>query len=185
MNSILESETRRQLIKLLGRASVAVVLALVTALPSHAYSYYSGASVGSDGTIYGYSVTDATPPPGMYHTAYVAATLTSPKGRVAYYGQISATSTVRQDVYLPFDPTDLGTYVVTGVHCGFCHTCVCWWFQNMQSQASATEPSATITVHFTGSKTSGDNLTFPQQPNLQPVARAFQLFISGGLGLEH
>lgn len=72
----------------------------------------------------------------MYHTAYVAATLTSPKGRVAYYGQISAPSTVRQDVSLPFDPTDLGTYVVTGTHSGFCYTCVCWWFQNMQSEAS-------------------------------------------------
>ena len=119
--------------KLLGRASVVVVLALVTALPSHAYNYYSGVSVGSDGTIYGYSVTDATPPPGMHHMAYVAATLTSPNNRVAYYGQISAPSTVTQNVSLAFDPSDLGTYVVTGAHSGFCYTCVCWWFQNMQS----------------------------------------------------
>jgi hypothetical protein len=65
---------------------------------------------GSDGTVCGWSVTDATPPPVMYHMAYVEAKLTSPKGRVADYGEISAWSTVRQDVSLPFDSTDLGTY---------------------------------------------------------------------------
>ena len=72
--------------------------------------------------------------------AYVAATLTSPKNRVAHYGQISAPSTVRQDVSLAFDPDGLGTYVETGAHSGFCYTCVCWWFQNMQSWAEGYVP---------------------------------------------
>jgi hypothetical protein len=110
-------------------------LTFSAALPSYAYSWYSGASVGSDGTVYGWGVTDATPPPGMYHTAYVYTTLTSPNGRVANYGQVSAPSTVREDVSLPFDPTDLGTYVVASLSSGFCHTCVCWWFQNCPSGA--------------------------------------------------
>lgn len=144
MNSIrgfeIEERHRQAFINTLQRASLVLALTLFAALPSQAYSYYSGASVGSDGTVYGWGVTDATPPPGMYHTAYVYTTLTSPKGRVANYGQVSAPSTVRQDVSLPFDPADLGTYVVASLSSGFCHTCVCWWFQNCRSGASATEP---------------------------------------------
>ena len=40
----------------------------------YAYSWYSRASVGSDGTVYGWGVTDATFYP-MYHIAYVSARL--------------------------------------------------------------------------------------------------------------
>jgi hypothetical protein len=100
MNSIRETKTEqrprpRAFITALRSVSLAFALTLFTALPSYAYSCYSGASVGSDGTVYGWGVTDATPPPGMYHVAYVYTTLTSPKGRVANYGEISAPSAVR------------------------------------------------------------------------------------------
>jgi hypothetical protein len=142
----IEQRTRWQptLTNALARVSFVVVITFFTALRSQAYSYYSGASVGSDGTVYGWGVTDATPPPGMYHTAYVYTTLTSPKGRVADYGWVSAPSTVREDVSLPFDPTDLGTYVVSSLSSGFCHTCGCWWFQNFPSGASETNAPARL-----------------------------------------
>ena len=35
-------------------ASLLAAVTLLTALPSHAWTYYSGASVGSDGTIHGW-----------------------------------------------------------------------------------------------------------------------------------
>ena len=100
--------------------------------------------------------------------AYVAATLTSPNNRVAYYGQISAPSTVTQNVSLAFDPSDLGTYVVTGAHSGFCYTCVCWWFQNMQSWGSVNNTPIRLVPH--NYRPCAPNGVGPPQPlNNQPV----------------
>jgi hypothetical protein len=73
---------------------------LWTALPAHPYSWYSGAWAGSDGTVYGWGVTDVTSST-MYHVAYVSTTLTSPKGRKAASGWLSAHNSVRADVSLP------------------------------------------------------------------------------------
>lgn len=97
-------------------AVLAVAAALAVPARCYCYSIYSGTSVGSDGTVYGWGVTDGTPPPGyaMTHTAYVWTSLTSPKGRSTASGPPGyykyAVNVVRVDVSLPFDPTDLGTY---------------------------------------------------------------------------
>jgi hypothetical protein len=134
----IEQARRRQraFINTLGRVSLVAALTLFTALPSYPWTYYSGASVGGDGTVYAWGVTDVTQS-GMYHTAYVNATLTSPKGRVANNGIIQATSSVREDLSLPFVPNDTGTYLVSSWHSGFCHVCNCWLFQGCGSGASA------------------------------------------------
>ena len=143
MNCMRESETkqtpRRSFVNTLRRACLVSVVTLLAALPSYPWTYYSGASVGgAGGTVYGWGVTDVTQP-GMYHTAYVNATLTSPKGRVANNGIIQATSSVREDLSLPLDPNDLGNYLVTSSHSGFCHMCNCWLFENCGSGASVAE----------------------------------------------
>jgi hypothetical protein len=103
--------------------------------------------VGGDGTVYGWGVTDVTPPLGMYHVAYVNSTLTSPKGRVANNGQVQAASSVREDLSLPFVPNDTGTYLVSSWHSGFCHVCNCWLFANCGSGTSAN--NAAYPTNFT------------------------------------
>jgi hypothetical protein len=113
------------------------VLLLFTALPAQAWVWYSGASVGSDGTVYGWGVTDVTYI-GMYHTAYVDTTLTSPvKHRQAASGTLSAPNSVRADVYLTWDGTDLGTYTVETWHRGWCFY-INYWILQQWSSASAT-----------------------------------------------
>ena len=147
MNSMREGETkqshRRSFVSALQRACLVSVVTLFAALPSYPWTYYSGASVGSDGTVYAWGVTDVTVT-GMYHTAYVNATLTSPKGRVANNGTIQATNSVREDLSLPFEATDLGNYVVSTWHSGFCHVCNCWLFQGCGSGASANDAPARL-----------------------------------------
>jgi hypothetical protein len=67
-------------------AALAILLTLVVAPPARAYTVSSHTEVQSDGTVHGWGITDATPPPGfaMVHTAYIRTTLTSPNGRTAY-----------------------------------------------------------------------------------------------------
>jgi hypothetical protein len=93
---------------------------VVMAVPAHGITKYSGASVGSNGTINGWGVTDAYQG-GMWHTAYVTTVLTSPNERVANSGQRSGSDWVRADVYLVFDETDLGTYTSNGDHQYYCY----------------------------------------------------------------
>jgi hypothetical protein len=100
--------------------ALAVVLAVPTR--SYCYSIYSGTSVGSDGTVYGWAVTDGTPPPGysMTHTAYGWTSLTSPSGRYVASGPsgtyAQGVNTVRVQVSLPFVPTDLGIFKTISMH---------------------------------------------------------------------
>lgn len=101
------------------------VLAFALSLPAccFGYAWSSGSSIGSDGTIYAWGVTDGTPNPGysMTHDAYVNTTLTSPKGRTDYTGYYKwGINTVRSDVSLPYDRTDLGTYTVQSFHRVYC-----------------------------------------------------------------
>jgi hypothetical protein len=140
----------------LRRASLVAALALFTALPSHANSGYSGASVGSNGTVYGWGVTDATTY-SMYHVAYVSTALYSPKGRYNGYGMHSAQNSVREDVSLAFDPTDLGTYLVQSTNEAYCYSCSCWLF-NFPSACQATVPWVTLALRNGNTDTvSSDN----------------------------
>ena len=98
----------------------ALALVLAASARSYCYSVGSGTSVGSDGTVYGWTVTDGTPPPGysMTHTAYAWTSLTSPKGRWTASGPTGTytygVNYVRVEVSLPFDANDLGTYWTEG-----------------------------------------------------------------------
>ncbi len=103
-----------------------LAVAVVVSRPSYGVTLYSGGSLGSTGTIYGWGVTDATYG-GYTHTAYATATLRSPKGRTATYGR-SAYNTVRADVSLGWDETDLGTYSTTTTHRAYCN--YMGWFIN-------------------------------------------------------
>ena len=109
----------------LQRAGWIAALVILAALPSHAYSWYSGVSVGSTGTIYmgRDDITSYT----MVHQAYVATKLTSPKGRQASHseGNANAPNYYREDVQLPFDATDMGTYTETSTNeQGWCFACL-------------------------------------------------------------
>jgi hypothetical protein len=160
MNSIQETETERprwrSFVSTLQRAAVVLALALCTALPSYAFSWYSGAAVGSDGTVYGWGVTDVTTY-SMYHVAYVWVTLTSPKGRQCGPVYASWQNSARGDVALTFDPSDFGTYFVQSTNKGFCHAGG-GWIVNGSSGAQTTVPYVTLTLRTGNNNTvSTDN----------------------------
>jgi hypothetical protein len=137
----------------LERAGWIAALVILAALPSHAYSWYSGVSMGSDGTIYGWGVTDITSYT-MVHQAYVATKLTSPKGRQASLSEGNGPNYYREDVQLCFDATDLGTYTETSTNQGWCFACMCWVVNTVTgAQASNAYP-----INFTqaGSEADGD-----------------------------
>src|SRR3990172_835591 len=77
---------------------------------------------GSDGTVYGWGVTDVTNY-SMYHMAWATTTLTSPVKHRQASSTASAQNWTRADVSLPFDPDDLGTYSVSSTHTGYCFYC--------------------------------------------------------------
>ena len=149
MNSIWETEIERPrlraFVSALQRAGLVSALALLTALPSHSYSWYSSASVGPDGTVYGWGVTDVTSS-SMYHMAYVWVTLTSPNGRQNGPGYWSAQNSVRGDAMLAFDPNDTGTYQVQSTNQGYCYFCNCL-IVNGGSGASVTVPYAAVVLN--------------------------------------
>ncbi len=128
MNSFSQTELDRgRLLQLppdaVRRTCLMLALLLVGASQLRGYAWYSGASVGSNGTVYGWGVTDGTSYT-MLHQAYVGTTLTSPKGRRISPGERSANNYYRQDVQLSFDPTDLGTYFVSSTNKIFCFALV-------------------------------------------------------------
>ena len=91
---------------------------------------------GSDGTVLGWGVTDVTTD-FMFHQAGATTTLTSPvKHRQAYY-TTGAQNWTRADVSLPFDPDDLGDYLVSTTHTGYCFWCYCFYVDNETSGAAA------------------------------------------------
>lgn len=98
----------------------AVVFIIVSGGSARGITTYSGASVSSNGTINGWGVTDAYVS-GMHHTAYISTTLSSPKSRTSSSGWRYATTTVRADVSLPWDGTDMGTYTETSQHKYYCY----------------------------------------------------------------
>jgi hypothetical protein len=130
----------------LNCAALIFVFTFFSALPSNAYSWYSGVSVGSNGTVYGWGGTGGTTFT-MYHIAYVWTTLTSPvKHRQAGPAYHSAQNSVRADVWLPFDPGDLGTYLVQSTNQAYDYGCLCY-FINTQSQAQVNDAPARL-VHY-------------------------------------
>jgi hypothetical protein len=137
----------------LQRVGWIAALVVLTALPSHAYSWYSGVSMGSDGTIYGWGVTDITSYT-MVHQAYVATKLTSPNGRQASLSEGNGPNYYREDVQLCFDATDLGTYTETSTNQGWCFACMCW----VVNTGTGAQASNAYPINFTqaGSESDAD-----------------------------
>jgi len=122
-SEVIQRRRPRVFVTTLRGAVLASALTLFTALPFYAYVWYSGAAVGSDGTVYGWGVVDVTSY-FMYNKGIVSTTLTSPKGRQAS-AQSNEQNVARADVSLPFDPNDLGTYFTSSLHSGYCPWCDC------------------------------------------------------------
>jgi hypothetical protein len=125
-----------------------IALIVGAAASAQGITTYSGASVGSNGTIYGWGVTDAYVG-GMVHTAYVTTTLNSPHGRLANSGRRSGTNTVRADLSLPWDPTDLGVYFTTTDHEYWCWI-VLTLFPLGQTDGQTTVPYVLLSLVTTG-----------------------------------
>jgi hypothetical protein len=106
--------------------------------------------VASDGIVHGWGVTDVTTYT-MYHVAYVSVTLTSPNGRQAHLDVHSAHNSVREDVYLPFDPNDLGQYELVSMHHAFCNLVMDWIFYELLNEAETTVPYVTLQLRNSGS----------------------------------
>jgi hypothetical protein len=99
------------------RIASLVLLYLLGSVPAFPYSTYS--DLTSNGQyIFGYGVTDVTD--YQYtHYASVQVVLQSPNGRTnSTY--ITQTNSVSGDIYLSWDDGDLGNYVVTTTHWGYC-----------------------------------------------------------------
>jgi hypothetical protein len=143
----------------LRAAGSLAMLAMLSTATAHAYRWYSGASVGSNGTVYGWGVTDGTAPPGMSHLAYVTTTLTSPvKGRQAYINSGGQQNTARADVSLSYDPADLGSFTVQSISSAYCYWGLIWFIYQQLSQSSTTVPFVVITLrNGSGQSVSTDN----------------------------
>jgi hypothetical protein len=103
---------------------LALILLVTVAPNARGSGIFSGASVGSDGTVYGWGVTN------------VSGTPTSPNGRHAS-GNYNATDCARNDVSLPYDPSDGGTYLVQSQSSVYCTAAGAWIVWNAYSQAQA------------------------------------------------
>ncbi len=69
------------------------------------------------------------------HTAYVTTTLRSPNGRTATRAWVSALNSIRADVSLAWDSTDLGNYISTSTHKAYC-TQMGWFINGTTSTAN-------------------------------------------------
>jgi hypothetical protein len=93
---------------------------------------YSDASMGSDGTIYGWGVTDANSGGCYCHSAKVTTTLRSPNGRTQTFTRSTTIGQeyARADVYLLFDQNDVGNYTISSRHWAYCRYCSCNYINN-------------------------------------------------------
>jgi len=131
-------------------AKSAMALILLVGLPSFAsgQAWYSGASVGSDGTVYGWGVTNMPgAPPHMYHYNYVSGTLTSPNGREDTAAN-NAPDYIRIDVSLPFDPNDTGIYSMVSVSSVYCTGAAAWIVWQAASQAQTSNATGSVRLQF-------------------------------------
>jgi hypothetical protein len=131
---------------------------LMTGTPAAAQmgyaTIYSGASTGSNGTVYGWGVTDVTYT-DSYHTAQVTTWLSSPNGRYANGGG-TAYNFVRGDTSLPYVANDLGTYFVSSTHYGTCQISGPLWPSPVPTNKQTTVPYVVLTLRNAGT-VSADN----------------------------
>lgn len=166
-NACIELERRheRHLLIISAVVSLVGIFTFLAATPLHADNIYSGASVGSDGTIYGWGVTDATSM--VAHTTHMNSTLSSPNGRQTS-GTTSGGDYSRIDLSLPNDDNDTGTYLVSSAHWAYCPYGG-WFLNGNQTQGSASTAVCDFTI-TPGSATrncdgSKQEVTFHGVPN--------------------
>ncbi len=132
-----------------GRAVFALVGILAALLfaprAAEAMTYgrvtYSDISVDSNGTIYGWGITDANSAGCYCHTAKVTTTITSPQGRTQTASDIyggRGHEYARADVSLGFLSTDVGNYTLSSTHWAFCPYCGCYFISGTHTGASET-----------------------------------------------
>jgi hypothetical protein len=126
------------IMSLIGLVAAAVMF---TAGASYADTLYSGTSVGSNGTVYGWGVTDARSMSS--HTTQTSSTLTSPHGRQASRST-SGGSFTRIDLQLAFDPDDMGTFQENDTHWAFCPVLGFFFWNAVHTAASGTVCSFAI-----------------------------------------
>jgi hypothetical protein len=120
------------LIAVLTFAGLVAVLSIAIPQKSYADTVYAGGSVGSDGTIYGWGVTDVRSM--VNHTSQTNATLTSPNGRQAN-GSVNDGYYTRVDLSLPFDSNDLGNYQVDSYSWAYCNVWNVWFLNGALTQS--------------------------------------------------
>jgi hypothetical protein len=119
----------------LRSGAMAVALMVLATLPCRGSAWYAGMTAGSNGTTYGWAVTEVTSQ-SVYHEAFVSVTLSSPNGRQDSLDTQSDQNTVREDVSLAFDENDLGDYFTDGTHSAYCDFGEAWLFEEVNSQFS-------------------------------------------------
>jgi hypothetical protein len=138
-----------------GLGAFVLALTLLTAVPLHADTFYSGAAVNGDGSVYSWGVTSACSMSS--HTTHMSSTLTSPKGRQANGSNGDGCYTT-VDLYLAFDPTDTGTYTVVSYSWAFCPVLGRWFWNGNGSQGSANN-AYPVNFTLTGASDQGGGVT--------------------------
>jgi hypothetical protein len=154
----LENQGGEMLFQAFGLGAFVAALTLLTAVPMHADTFYSGAAVNSNGSVYSWGVTSACSMSS--HTTHMTSTLTSPKGRQAS-GNASDGCYTEVDLYLAFDPTDTGTYETESDSWAFCPVLGLWFWNGVESEGSANDcPVPTNLTIDSGSDAGGGVLHF-------------------------
>jgi len=122
------------LFRAFGLAAFVVAFTLLTPVPLHADTFYSGAAVNSDGSVYSWGVTSACSMSS--HTTHMTSTLTSPKGRQAS-GNASDGCETEVNLYLAFESTDTGMYTVVSYSWAYCPVLDEWFWIAVESEGSA------------------------------------------------
>ncbi len=133
-----------------SKIGVALFLLIGLALNAKGQGIYSGASMGSDGTVYGWGVTNVPGSPGyMYHYNYISGTLSSPGGRQAS-GSYNAVDYARYDVSLPSNSSDTGYYSVQSLSSVWCTAAGAWIVWNALTQSGGYLALKSTVGHWTG-----------------------------------
>jgi len=141
--------------RLLGIALVLLVAPRIAGAMTYGRVTYSDMSVGSDGTIYGWGVTDANSGGCYCHTAKVTTTIRSPNGRARTASDLYGSRDheyARADVQLSFDQNDLGEYMESSVHWAFCPYCNCYYVNG-----GTTQSTMSISLAYTTFQTVNDD----------------------------